>query len=87
MQLWKNREAVPFLFSMACNDQLTDSSLRAARRLIARGHGRSTLENLPVEWDGRPIPWYTYPSLDFLEGLDTSGWSVVEFGSGQNTLY
>jgi hypothetical protein len=36
---------------------------------------------------GSPIPWYTYPAIDFLNQLDLSGKSVFEYGSGFSTLY
>lgn len=72
---------------MACNDQLSECSVRAARRLIARGHGRSAATGVPVGPDGQAVAWYTYPLLDFLDTIDTSDWSVVEFGSGQSTIY
>jgi hypothetical protein len=39
--------------------------------------------------DGRlaPLPWYTYPAIAFLDGLDFSGCQVGEWGSGNSTLY
>jgi len=40
-----------------------------------------------MDWDGSPIPWYTYPFVDFLADLNTKDWKVLEFGSGQSTLY
>jgi len=36
---------------------------------------------------GNPVPWFTYPMIDFLEQLDFSGCSVFEYGSGNSTLY
>ena len=36
---------------------------------------------------GKPLPWYTYPAIDFLSGVDFSGQSVLEFGAGQSTLW
>lgn len=36
---------------------------------------------------GLPIPWYTYPSLEYLENIDIKGVRVVEYGSGNSSLY
>jgi hypothetical protein len=37
--------------------------------------------------DGNPIPWYTYPAIEYLNHLDLSGLDVFEFGSGNSTLW
>ncbi len=85
-QLWRNREVIPHLYTIACNAQLHKSTIRVTRRLADRGHSKSAL-GLPVDGDGKPVPWYTYPLLDYLDTLDTDGWTVVEFGAGHSTLY
>lgn len=39
---------------------------------------------------GAPLPWYTYPTIDFLRPhLQQNGknWTVFEYGSGQSTHY
>ena len=36
-----------------------------------------------VDNKGRPIPWYTYPAIDFLWPRNYHDKSVLEFGSGQ----
>lgn len=36
---------------------------------------------------GRPIPWFTYPAICFLEGRVKSDWRVLEFGAGMGTLW
>jgi len=51
------------------------------------GHLRSALVSLSVTRRGEPLPWYTYPSIDFLKGRDYSERSVLEFGGGQSTLW
>jgi len=43
-------------------------------------------------WDctdkhGNKIPWYTYPTIEFLNNLDFSEKSVFEFGSGNSSIY
>ena len=44
------------------------------------------------DWDckdstGDPIPWYTYPAIEYLTHLELSGMSVFEFGSGNSTIW
>jgi predicted O-methyltransferase YrrM len=36
---------------------------------------------------GSPLPWYTYPAIDFLSQRDFSTRKVLEFGGGQSTLW
>lgn len=51
------------------------------------GHFRSSLAARAVCRKGAPIPWYTYPSIDFLKVRDFRGRSVLECGAGQSTLW
>ncbi len=40
-----------------------------------------------VDASGHPIPWYTYPAIEYLAHLDFSKCSVLEFGSGNSSLW
>jgi hypothetical protein len=51
------------------------------------GHFRSSLARAAVSPDGQPLPWYTYPAIDFLAQRDFAGRNVLEFGGGQSTLW
>jgi hypothetical protein len=51
------------------------------------GHFRSSLRMAAVSRHGEPIPWYTYPAIDFLSGRDFRSRTVLEFGGGQSTLW
>ena len=51
------------------------------------GHFRSLREHACVASDGTPLPWYTYPAIEYLEQLDLSQLSVFEYGSGNSTRY
>ena len=51
------------------------------------GHFRSSLQARSVDRNGNPIPWYTYPAVDFLGGKDFTGKRVLEFGAGHSTLW
>ncbi len=47
-----------------------------------------TIRNWECIDSGRnPIPWYTYPAIEFLAHLDMSRFSIFEYGSGNSTLY
>jgi len=85
--LWGNIPALPKVMQMVCTDELEAASISAARRLVARGHSRTVSAWLPVGPDGRPIPWYTYPFIDYISDVDVSKWKIIEFGSGQSTLF
>ena len=85
--LCRNLPALPKVIQMVCTDDLEATSISAARRLVARGHSKTVATRLPVKADGSPIPWYTYPFIDYISDLDTSKWKIIEFGSGQSTLY
>jgi len=51
------------------------------------GHFRSSLLSKAVQNNGDPLPWYTYPSIDFLKNRSYADKSVLEFGAGQSTLW
>ncbi len=50
------------------------------------GHGRRH-QGLCLDGQGHPIPWITYPCLEFLSRLDFSACSIFEYGSGSSTLW
>ena len=54
---------------------------------LRSGHFRSSFARRAVARDGSPLPWYTYPCIDFLAGRDYAGRRVLEFGGGQSTLW
>lgn len=68
---------------------------RAARRLlhacrilaVDQGYWRSILEQRPVAADGSPLPWYTYPSIEYLRSFDFSDSDVFEFGAGASSAF
>ncbi len=51
------------------------------------GHFKSSLRSKAVDKNGAPLPWYTYPAIDFLACKDFSDKIVLEFGAGQSTLW
>ena len=51
------------------------------------GGWRSFECRLPVDRDGNPLPWYTYPAIEYLEQLDFSACEVFEYGSGNSSKF
>jgi hypothetical protein len=41
----------------------------------------------PVNAEDEPIPWFTYPAIDFLDSVVQPEWSVFEYGSGNSTMW
>ncbi|MFC1680374.1 class I SAM-dependent methyltransferase [Pseudomonadota bacterium] len=72
---------------------LRSGELLRSRSIILRhflknyGWLRSFREGRCVNQDGLPIPWFTYPAIDFLSQLDLSDRTVFEYGSGASTLF
>ncbi|MDC3338400.1 hypothetical protein OAV66_00370 [Planktomarina temperata] len=54
---------------------------------VSTGHFRSSVTEKAVDYYGNPLPWLTYPAIDFLSTRDFSDSIVLEFGGGQSTIY
>lgn len=51
------------------------------------GWARSMAEQVPVRADGRPLPWFTYGAIEFLERVARHTDRVFEYGAGYSTLW
>lgn len=51
------------------------------------GHWQSVKTGESINSQGQPIPWYTYPAIEYLEQLDLSDKAVFEWGAGNSSLY
>lgn len=51
------------------------------------GHFLTTLKWSCIDKNGSPIPWYTYPTIEYLKQFDFSSKSVFEYGSGNSSLF
>lgn len=51
------------------------------------GYYLSKERKLPVDNSGNPIPWYTYPAIEWLSCLDFSDKKVWEWGAGNSSLW
>lgn len=48
---------------------------------------RSMNEKVCVDRDGNPIPWYTYPAIEYISQFDYSAKKVFEYGTGYSSMY
>lgn len=55
--------------------------------LQSRGWFQSFVSSMPVNQQGRAIPWLTYPAIEFLEKRVKKQMSVFEYGSGNSTIW
>ena len=55
--------------------------------LTGRGWMRSVSRGIPVTDGDEPIPWYTYPFIDFVGQRVRPDMRVFEYGSGNSTLW
>ena len=46
----------------------------------------SIYTHLLVNENNEPIPWFTYPSIQYLDQLDLSEKTIFEWGSGNSSL-
>ena len=51
------------------------------------GHALSYTEQKPVNKDNEPIPWYSYPSIEYLSSLDFREKTIFEYGSGNSSAF
>jgi SAM-dependent methyltransferase len=41
----------------------------------------------PTAPDGSPLPWYTFPAIEYLQALDARGLDIFEYGCGSSSLF
>jgi len=59
--------------------------LRILRRDF--GYARSARKRACLDAQSQPLPWYTYPAIEYLSQLDFRQKRVFEFGSGNSSLF
>ena len=55
--------------------------------LVEQGWFNSFQAGTPVDKNNKPIPWLSYPCIDFLKDRLNKDLSVFEFGSGNSTIF
>lgn len=51
------------------------------------GHQKSVKAQQAVDQNDNPIPWFTYPAIDYLDQLDFKNLIMLEWGSGNSSLF
>ena len=51
------------------------------------GQAKSIFSTNALDRDGKPIPWFTYPALQYLGQFDLSGKNIFEYGAGNSSIY
>ena len=77
----------PVMFTLKLLDLYSLFMLRQAGPLKEDGWFRSFREKAPVDAAGNPLPWITYPAIEFLTPRVNDGMSVFEYGCGASTLW
>jgi len=54
---------------------------------VEYGQQRSMIEHRAVDGSGNPIPWYTYPFIEYISCFKCSDVAVFEYGSGHSSFY
>ncbi len=55
--------------------------------LFGSGYAIAMFRGESIDRDGNPIPWFTYPCVEYLRQLDLSDKRIFEWGSGNSTLF
>lgn len=55
--------------------------------LQTSGWLNSLYSGKPINQEAKPIPWYTYPAIEFIENKIDSDFCIFEYGSGNSSLW
>jgi len=62
-------------------------SMRSRGYLYEIGWINSFINKMPVDKNSNPMPWFTYPFIDFISDRLNNTMDVFEYGSGNSTLW
>lgn len=51
------------------------------------GHKKSYITKKALDKDNKPLPWFTFSAIEFIQSLDLSNIDVLEYGSGIGSAY
>ena len=71
------------LIPLSCKKQLKNFNILAN----SYGQFKSINKWSCIDANENKIPWYTYPSIEYLQGLDFSKKNILEFGSGNSSSF
>lgn len=76
---------MPFYYPGVTLEQMLADYQR--QYLASKGWQRSVENRTPVDAEGAPLPWLTYPAISFLTRVTRPEWRVFEYGVGASTLW
>jgi len=50
-------------------------------------HSNTVKTRTPINKQGQPVPWFTFPAIEYLTQFDLKGKLVYEWGSGYSSLF
>lgn len=77
----------PFVWALQAMDLHGLYSLKRWGPLLDDGWFRSYREGASVDAAGAPLPWITYPAIEFIKRRVQPEMSVFEYGSGGSTIW
>jgi hypothetical protein len=77
----------PILFLLKKLDLYSLFSLKGNGPLKEDGWFRSFREGTCIDAEGNPLPWMTYPAIEFIKKRIHENMSVFEYGCGESTLW
>jgi hypothetical protein len=83
----KNIFEAPMVYLLKKLDLYSLFSLKRTGPLKEDGWFRSFREEACVDAGGNPLPWVTYPAMEFLIKRVHAGMSIFEYGCGESTLW
>lgn len=71
------------------NDNSQNFEYTAASKLleIDYGHLESKRAEMSINAQKKPLPWFTYPAIEYLSQLDLSDKIMLEWGAGNSSLF
>lgn len=51
------------------------------------GYALSNLNQRPINTDNEELPWFTYPSIEYINQFDLKDKSIFEWGSGYSSIF
>jgi hypothetical protein len=55
--------------------------------VVKQGFFKSVINGGPIALDGEPLPWFTYPAIEYLKQFDFADKRVFEYGAGNSSLF
>ena len=83
----KTKTMLKFLFKPKQTLRILSLGYFLFKELEEKGWYNTFNTGKPVDVEGKPIPWFTYDSIEYLNKNLNENLNVFEYGSGFSTLY